>query len=112
MAWPPGDAVTRRDEALYRTRKLTLGTATGALAATGVLGFAFAHALPGHSAAAAAKGGQAAAPGSAAGATHSSRPHPARSRTGRRRARAATQAPSQPQPAPTTAPPQVVSGGS
>ncbi len=110
MAWPPGDAVTRRDEALYRTRKLTLGTVTGALAATGVLGFAFAHALPGHGAAATAKGGQTAAPAGAA--THSSRPHPARSRTGRRRARAATQAPGQPQPAPATAPPQVVSGGS
>jgi hypothetical protein len=115
MAWPPDNAVSRRDDALHRTRRISLGTAAGALAATGVLGFAFARALPGRSAALATVGhtsGQ--APPGAGASTSAGSPgasaHPASSHRHRRH----TQASSQPAPAPVPAytPPQVVSGGS
>ena len=120
MAWPPDDAVSRRDDALHRTRRISLGTAGGALAATAALGFAFARALPGHSAVTAttspATGGASgqAAYGAGAGPPSTS-PHPTRSHTRNTRTGSpASQAPSQPPPAPapTSAAPQVVSGGS
>jgi hypothetical protein len=115
MAWPPDDAVSRRDDALQLTRRVSLGTAGGALAATAVLGFAFARALPGHTAAAATAGGASgqAAPGaggSGGAGSPSASPHHARSHRHKRHAPAASQP--APAPAPTSAPPQVVSGGS
>ena len=115
MAWPPDDAVSRRDDALHRTRRISLGTAAGALAATGVLGFAFARALPGHSAAPATAGhasGQAAPGAGASGSAGSpgASPHHARSHRHKRHTLASSQP--APAPVPTYTPPQVVSGGS
>jgi hypothetical protein len=121
MTWPPvDDAVSRRDDALHRTRRISWGTAGGALAATAVLGFAFARALPGHGAAttAGSTGGASGSAAAGAGATGGSGsagspgvgPHHARSHRHKPGGQVASQPP--PAPAPSPAPPQVVSGGS
>lgn len=116
MTWPPADdAVSRRDDALHRTRRISWGTAAGALAATAVLGFTFARTLPGHNAAAAGTAGASGKAAAGAGGTGSAgspgaSPHRARSHKHNPGGRAASQPP--PAPAPSPAPPQVVSGGS
>ena len=81
MPLPAADAVSRRDEALARTRRATRWMTTAAIAAAVVLSSAFAHALPGHHAVAPARrprGRPAARPGPAtARARRAGRPAPA-----------------------------------
>ncbi len=130
MPLTAGHAVRRRDERLWRTRRVSLWVAGGAAAASLGLGTAFAHALPGHRTAAA--GAQPAGAGQvqrgagqvqrgagqvqrgagqvqrgAGQAAPSSAAAPAR-RHGHRQGLAPPQQP----PATTQAPPQTVSGGS
>jgi hypothetical protein len=116
MPLTAGHAVRRRDERLWRTRRVSLWVAGGAAAASLGLGTAFAHALPGHRTAAA--GAQPAGAGQVqrgagqvqpgAGQTApSSAAAPAR-RHGHRQSLVPPQQP----PATTQAPPQAVSGGS
>jgi hypothetical protein len=50
MPWPADHSARRRDQALARTRRLSLWVAGGAATASMGLGTAFAHALPGHGA--------------------------------------------------------------
>jgi hypothetical protein len=113
MPLPAADAVSRRDEALARTRRATRWMTTAAIAAAVVLSSAFAHALPGHHAVAPAAtssrpaGSQARAgqgpAGSQAGAGRRHRRH---------RKHHHLQPPAQPpSPSPSSSPP-VVSGGS
>jgi hypothetical protein len=101
------DALQRRDEARWRTRRLSWLIGGGAAAASMVLGVLFSQLLPGRSAAASTAG--AAQPGAAAPAGNG------QATAGRPRRHAQSQAgPAQPAqaPAPPPAPPQVVSGGS
>ena len=113
MTWPPvDDAVGRRDDALHRTRRISWRTAGGALAATAVLGVAFARTLPGHAGATAAgstggASGNAAAGAGASGGSGSAgspgaSPHHARSH----KHKPGGQAASQPPPAPRRPPPR------
>ncbi|MHB1595214.1 MAG: hypothetical protein ACYCO9_22185 [Streptosporangiaceae bacterium] len=101
MRWPHQSAITRRDDQLARTRRLSLWVAGGATAGTVVLTVALGSALPGHTI---TKG--APATGTGTGGTASSRPSGDDSSGGGQVA-PPTQAPSQP-----TAPPVVSSGGS
>lgn len=112
MRWPQNSAVTRRDEQLTRTRRLTLWVAGGATAASFSLAAALGFALPGHTSTAAAQ--PAGQPGTQSGAGRSSQGsagtrtgsgHPGA--TGHRRL-----APPHRPPAKTSAPPVVSSGGS
>ena len=110
MPLSAGHAVRRRDERLSRTRKMSLWVAGGAAAASLGLGTAFAHALPGHGAA--ASGAQPAGPGSG---QQNGTGQPAASPSAgpaRQHARHHNLAPPQQPPATTQAPPQTTSGGS
>lgn len=117
MPLSAGHAVRRRDERLSRTRRMSLWVAGGAAAASLGLGTAFAHALPGHRAA--ASGAQPAGPGSGqqsgAGPAGNGAGQPAASPSAapaRQHARHHNLAPPQQPPATTQAPPQTTSGGS
>ncbi len=105
MPRPVPDALARRDEARWRTRRLSWLIAAGAAAATAALGTAFSQLLPGHSAAAA---GGSRPPASTAPATAASGAQPG----GGQGSQPAQSQPAAPAPAPTQAAPQVVSGGS
>jgi hypothetical protein len=105
MRLPPVSAVTRRDDNLARTRKLSVRIAGAATTASFALAAALGFALPGHSFAArsrnagsgpGSKGGTSTARG---GATRSGNQH------------GGLTPPPQP-PSTTTAPPVVTSGGS
>jgi hypothetical protein len=121
MPQPADHAARRRDDRLARARRLTLWVAGGAAAASLGLGTAFAQALPGHRAAAAA---------TQPGGTRPTTTHPPRTQpitsqpttsqpttsqptTGQPTSAPASplQQPAQP-PATTPAPPQTTSGGS
>ncbi len=120
MPLPADDAVARRDEILARTRRASRWITAAAIAAAVTLGSAFAHALPGHHAAAQA----ATAPGEAGGSgapgasprPHRARQHPAgRWQRSHRHLTPPPQPPASspaPQPTSTPTPPPVVSGGS
>ena len=103
---PADQAARRRDQRLAQARRLTLCVAGGAAAASLGLGTAFAHALPGHRAAAAAAHPASAPP-------RHSRPASARPAGSQPTSAPASplQQPQQP-PATTAAPPQTTSGGS
>lgn len=114
MRWPQNSAVTRRDEQLARTRRLTLWVAGGATAASFSLAAALGFALPGHTSTAAAQpAGRPGNPSGAAGrssqgANSGTRPGSGhRGATGHRKL-----APPHRPPAKTSAPPVVSSGGS
>jgi hypothetical protein len=121
MPLPADDAVTRRDDALARTRRASRWITTAAIAAAVTLGAAFAHALPGHHGTAQAATAPASAGGRTQGAgTHGGR-HPARHQhagshhhRNHHHLQPATQPPTHaPAPPPSTPPPPpVVSGGS
>ena len=99
MRRPHETAITRRDEHLARTRRLSLWIAGGAMAASLGLATGFGYALPGHSVAAAgtqAPAGQGSGQGSG---------HPRHHRSGQL-------SPPQQPPSQPTAPPVVSSGGS
>jgi len=110
MPLPADDGVIRRDETLARTRRASRLITTAAVTAAVVLGTAFAHALPGHHAAA-----QAAPAGASATSVGSAAQGPGRRAAPARRHahhyKARLQPPSQP-PATAPAPPQAASGGS
>ena len=115
MPLSAGHAVRRRDERLSRTRKMSLWVAGGAAAASLGLGTAFAHALPGHRAA--ASGAQPGRPGSGqqngAGPAGNGAGQPAASPSAApARISHHSLAPPQQPPATTQAPPQTTSGGS
>jgi hypothetical protein len=95
MRRPHETAITRRDEHLARTRRLSLWIAGGAMAASLGLATGFGYALPGHSVAAA---GTQAPAGQGSG-------HPRHHRSGQL-------SPPQQPPSQPTAPPVVSSGGS
>ena len=115
MPLPAADAVSRRDEALARTRRATRWMTTAAIAAAVVLSSAFAHALPGHHAVAPATttsrpGRQ---PGRAGHGQGTAGRHGAGRRHRRHRKHHHLQPPAQPpSPPPPSSPPPVVSGGS
>jgi hypothetical protein len=120
MPTPVQDALYRRDEARWRTRRLSWLAAGGAATASVALGVVFSQLLPGHSAAAGTTGsGSAQQPGSSGGpaggsargsGAPSSKP-PGTPATGSQQP-ARSQPAQAPPPAPGPAPPQVVSGGS
>ncbi len=122
MPLSAGHAVRRRDERLSRTRKMSLWVAGGAAAASLGLGTAFAHALPGHRAA--ASGAQPAGPAPVSRTGPDSRTGPAAGNgagqpaaspsaaPARQHPRHHNLAPPQQPPATTQAPPQTTSGGS
>jgi hypothetical protein len=99
MRWPQESAITRRDDQLARTRRLSVWIAGGAATASLALATAFGYALPGHAAASKAPAGQASRNSGRAGS----------GRTGHSSHRLAP--PAQP-PAGSVAPPVVSSGGS
>jgi hypothetical protein len=103
MRRPLESAITRRDDHLARTRRLSLWIAGGAAAASVSLATAFGFALPGH---AVTSGGQ--APARHAG--HST----GQTRPGHRRSGGSNHqlAPPQQPPSGSAAPPVVSSGGS
>ena len=111
MPLPADHAARRRDHGLAQARRLTLCVAGGATAASLALGAAFAHALPGHRAAAAAA--QPAGPQPSSAPPRHSRPASARP-AGSQPTSAPASPLQQPQQPPTTtaAPPQATSGGS
>jgi hypothetical protein len=116
MPLPAADAVSRRDEALARTRRATRWMTTAAIAAAVVLSSAFAHALPGHHALAPAATSSRPA-GSQARAGHGQGTAGRQAAAGRRhrkhRKHHHLQPPAQPPaPPPPSSPPPVVSGGS
>jgi len=113
MPRPVQDALYRRDEARWRTRRLSWLIAGGAMTASVALGVAFSQLLPGHSAAASTAGGSQPGAGAPVPASGSGQPTGGQARPSHRPARSQP-APSQPTqaPAPAPAPPQVVSGGS
>ncbi len=101
MRWPNESAITRRDDHLVRTRRLSLWIAGGATAASLGLATAFGYALPGH--AVAATGKSPAGQGSGQGHQGSGGSH--------QHGTGGLTAPQQP-PAQPAAPPVVSSGGS
>jgi hypothetical protein len=111
MRWPHESAITRRDEHLARTRRLSIWIAGGASAASFGLAAALGFALPGHSVSSGTtshantgtgrSSGQGSGPSGSSGRTGSARHHHHR--------RLAP--PAQP-PGNTGAPPVVSSGGS
>jgi hypothetical protein len=115
MPLPAADAVSRRDEALARTRRATRWMTTAAIAAAVVLSSAFAHALPGHHGVAPAATSSRPA-GSQPRAGHGQGTAGRRAGDGRRhrhRKHHHLQPPAQPpSPPPPSSPPPVVSGGS
>ncbi|MGE5135930.1 MAG: hypothetical protein ACM32E_23850 [Gemmatimonadota bacterium] len=113
MPRPVQDPVGRRDEARWRTRRLSWLAAGGAATASVALGVSFAQLLPGHSAAASPAGGSQPGAGAPAPASGSGQPAGGQARPSRRPAQHQP-APAQPSqaPAPAPTPPQVVSGGS
>jgi hypothetical protein len=109
MRLPADHAAPRRDRRLAQARRLTLCVAGGATAASLALGAAFAHALPGHRASAAA-----AQPGAPPNGSQPTGTQPASTQPDGQPTRAPAsplQQPRQP-PATTAAPPQTTSGGS
>lgn len=104
MRWPHESAITRRDEHLARTRKLSVWIAGGATAASFGLAAALGFALPGHT----ATTSTAQSPGqTTTGSTNGAGTGTA---TGKRHHHRL--APPQQAPAPAPAPPTVTSGGS
>jgi hypothetical protein len=117
MPLSAGHAVRRRDERLSRTRQISRWVAGAAAVASLGLGTAFAHALPGHRAAASEP--QPASTGSGqqngAGPASNGAGQPAASPSvapARQHARRHALAPPPQPPAATQAPPQTTSGGS
>ncbi|MHB1432357.1 MAG: hypothetical protein ACYCVZ_09625 [Streptosporangiaceae bacterium] len=104
MRWPHESAITRRDDQLARTRRLSLWVAGGASAATFALTVALSSALPGHTM---TKGAPAPGTGTGAGGTGTSSGQSGEDSSGGGQVAPPTHAPSQP-----TAPPVVSSGGS
>jgi hypothetical protein len=102
MRRPHETAITRRDDHLARTRRLSLWIAGGAMAASLGLATGFGYALPGHSAA--ATGTQAPA-GQGSGQASQGSGHPRHHHSGQL-------SPPQQPPSQPTAPPVVSSGGS
>jgi hypothetical protein len=107
MRWPHDSAVTRRNEQLARTRRLTAWIAGGATTASFALAAALGIALPGHTSSSGAhSAGQAGTnPGSARGSGTSTA-------TGHHRGRHHRLSRPQQAPSRTSAPPVVSSGGS
>ncbi|HXP19826.1 MAG TPA: hypothetical protein VN840_09300 [Streptosporangiaceae bacterium] len=103
MRWPQESAITRRDDHLARTRRLSLWIAGGAAAASLALATAFGYALPGH---AVTSGAQAPASHSGRGSGHSGAGRSGHGGSGRQLA------PPQQPPSGSVAPPVVSSGGS
>jgi hypothetical protein len=102
MRWPQESAITRRDDHLARTRRLSLWIAGGAAAASLGLATAFGYALPGH---AVTSGAQAPASHSGQGSGHG--------RSGQRGHHGSRKlAPPRQPPSGSVAPPVVSSGGS
>ena len=106
MRWPHQSAITRRDEHLARTRRLSIWIAGGASAASFGLAGALGFALPGHSV-------------SSGTTPHARTGHSAAQRTGTGQRSGAARhhhhrrlAPPAQQPGNTGAPPVVSSGGS
>jgi hypothetical protein len=128
MPSPNFPAARRRDQRLVRTRRATLWVAGGAAAASLGLGTAFAHALPGHQATAAASRSGAATAGTQPQGSPAQRTQPqgtqppgtqppgSQPRPGAKahHSKPQSQPLSQPTTPPSTAPasPQAVSGGS
>lgn len=107
-------ALDRRDEALWRTRRLSWLVAGGAVTGSVVLGVFFAQALPGHAAPGAGRsagGGSRAGSGSTLSGAGSATGQGAGSQ-GNSGGQGTGQAQPTPPPAPAPAPPQVVTGGS
>ncbi len=114
MRWPHQSAITRRDEHLARTRRLSTWIAGGATAASFGLAAALGFALPGHAVTAGAKpaGQPGAGSGQNSGSGHSAgqrtrpdrRPTPAHHHP--------SLAPPRQAPVSSSAPPVVSSGGS
>ena len=111
MRWPHESAITRRDQHLARTRRLSIWIASGASAASFGLAGALGFALPGHSVSsgttthASTGSGHSGAQGTGTGSGQHS--GPARHRHGHRRLAPPAQAPGN-----SGAPPVVSSGGS
>jgi hypothetical protein len=121
MRWAHESAVTRRDEHLARTRKLSLWIAGGATAASLGLAAALGAALPGHTVSTASPSGPAATSGSSGSASGDKGAAPntgtgnagASGNTGSQHTHHhAAIAPPKHAPAHTHAPPVVSSGGS
>ncbi|HVB42518.1 MAG TPA: hypothetical protein VNF47_07390 [Streptosporangiaceae bacterium] len=112
MRWPQESAITRRDDQLARTRRLTIWIAGGATAASLGLAAALGYALPGH---AVTTGGPAPA-GQTSTNTGTSGGTGSGSGSGSGQSGSGTSgggiAPPQQAPTTTTAPPVVSSGGS
>jgi hypothetical protein len=104
MRWPQESAITRRDEHLAITRRLSMWVAGGAAAASLGLAVALGFALPGHTATSTARAASQSPTGSRQGSGPSTGSGSAHHRHGLRPPRQA--------PANSVAPPVVSSGGS
>ncbi len=109
MRWPHDSAITRRDEHLARTRRLSVWIAGSATAASFGLAAALGFALPGHTASASAQ--QAGRTGTQSGSAGGSGQGGGGTGQGTARHHRRLAPPQQP-PANTGAPPVVSSGGS
>lgn len=110
MRWPHESAITRRDDHLARTRRLSIWIAGGATAASFGLATALGYALPGHAVTTGSSSGQTSA-GSGQGASGqgSGSGSSGQGSTGQG---SSSVAPPAQAPAPSYAPPVVSSGGS
>jgi hypothetical protein len=122
MRWPHESAITRRDEHLARTRKLSLWIAGGATAASLGLAAALGTALPGHAVNAASPSGSATSNSANTGSGNTGSGNTGSGNTGSTSGtgpssqhaphKRAAIAPPKQAPAHTKAPPVVSSGGS
>ena len=104
MRWPHESAITRRDEHLARTRKLSVWIAGGATAASFGLAAALGFALPGHTATTSTA--------QSAGRSTTGSTNGTGTNTGTGKRHQHRLAPPQQAPAPAPAPAPVTSGGS
>jgi hypothetical protein len=117
MRWPHESAITRRDEHLARTRRLSLWIAGGATAASLGLAAALGVSLPGHTVSTASQSGQTRGSSDRPSGNTGSAPNTGSGNTGANTGSQhphhhAAIAPPKHAPAHTKAPPVVSSGGS